>query len=114
SMSRKLDRCIDAVASPREAVNGSDFVQAATATWDPVFDGHWVEPGMYVASIGGSDGSNKRREIDDETIRRADVYIVHSKEVAQQDKSPDIWAAADNGMRPGDALHETQHHHVAK
>src|SRR5216117_1946731 len=51
SMSRKLGRNIVAAASPREAVEGSDFVQAATASWDAVFDGEWVEPGMYVASI---------------------------------------------------------------
>jgi alanine dehydrogenase len=106
--SRKLGRQIEAVESAREAVEGSDFIQAATATWDPVFDGHWIERGMYVASIGGSDGSNKRREIDDETIRRADVYIVHSKEVAQQDKSPDIWEAAEKGIRAWDAIHEIQ------
>jgi alanine dehydrogenase len=106
--SKKLGRRIEAVGSAREAVEGSDFIQAATATWDPVFDGHWIERGMYVASIGGSDGSNKRREIDDETIRRADVYIVHSKEVAQQDKSPDIWEAAEKGIRAWDAIHEIQ------
>jgi alanine dehydrogenase len=106
--SNKLGRRIEAVGSAREAVEGSDFIQAATATWDPVFDGHWIERGMYVASIGGSDGSNKRREIDDETIRRADVYIVHSKEVAQQDKSPDIWEAAEKGIRAWDAIHEIQ------
>jgi alanine dehydrogenase len=106
--SRKLGRQIESVESAREAVEGSDFIQAATATWDPVFDGHWIERGMYVASIGGSDGSNKRREIDDETIRRADVYIVHSKEVAQQDKSPDIWEAAEKGIRAWDAIHEIQ------
>ena len=29
----------------KEAVEGSDFIQAATAAWDPVFDGHWVEKG---------------------------------------------------------------------
>jgi alanine dehydrogenase len=106
--SNKLGRRIEAVGSAREAVEGSDFIQAATATWDPVFDGHWIERGTYVASIGGSDGSNKRREIDDETIRRADVYIVHSKEVAQQDKSPDIWEAAEKGIRAWDAIHEIQ------
>jgi alanine dehydrogenase len=106
--SKKLGRRIEAVGSAREAIEGSDFIQAATATWDPVFDGHWIERGTYVASIGGSDGSNKRREIDDETIRRADVYIVHSKEVAQQDKSPDIWEAAEKGIRAWDAIHEIQ------
>ena len=63
---------------------------------------------MYVASIGGSDASNKRREIDDETIRRADVYIVHSKEVARLDQSPDIWEAAQKGIKEWDSIHEIQ------
>jgi alanine dehydrogenase len=107
-MSKKLGRPIEAVATARAAVEGSDFVQAATAAWDPVFDGHWVEKGMYVASIGGADGSNKRREIDDETIRRADLYVVHAKDVAKQDQSPDIWEAAQNGIVSWDAIHEVQ------
>jgi ornithine cyclodeaminase/alanine dehydrogenase-like protein (mu-crystallin family) len=107
-MSEKLGRAIEAVDSPRRAMEGSDFIQAATAAWDPVFDGHWIEKGMYVASIGGSDASNKRREIDDETIRRADVYIVHSKEVARLDKSPDIWEAAEKGIKDWDSIHEIQ------
>jgi len=107
-MSETLERSIEPVASAREAVEGSDCIQAATAAWDPVFDGHWIEKGMYVASIGGSDGSNKRREIDDETIRRADLYIVHAKDVAQQDKSPDIWDAAQSGIIAWDDIHEIQ------
>jgi ornithine cyclodeaminase/alanine dehydrogenase-like protein (mu-crystallin family) len=108
SMSEKLGRAIEAVDSARAAVEGSDFIQAATAAWDPVFDGHWLERGVYVASIGGSDASNKRREIDDETIRRADLYVVHAKDVAQQDRSPDIWEAAEKGLIAWDAIHEIQ------
>jgi ornithine cyclodeaminase/alanine dehydrogenase-like protein (mu-crystallin family) len=104
----RLNCEVEAVATPRAAVEGSDCVQAATAAWDPVFDGAWVEDGTYVASIGGSDGSNKRREIDDETIRRADVYVVHSKDVARNDRSPDIWDAAMNGVVDWDAIHEIQ------
>jgi alanine dehydrogenase len=104
----KLDREVRWVSSAKEAVEGSDFIQAATAAWDPVFDGEWVEKGMYVASIGGSDASNKRREIDDETIRRADLYVVHSKEVARNDQSPDIWDAAENGVVDWDSIHEIQ------
>ncbi len=107
-MSRKLDRPVVAVESPREIVVGSDFVQAATAAWDPVFDGHWVEKGMYIASIGGADRTSKRREIDDETIRRADIYVVHSKEVARLDQSPDIWEAAEKGIKKWDSIHEIQ------
>jgi alanine dehydrogenase len=107
-MSRKLERSITAASSARETVEGSDFIQAATASWDAVFDGHWLEKGMYVASIGGSDASNKRREIDDETIARADLYIVHSKEVARLDQSPDIWEAAQKGIKPWDSIYEIQ------
>src|SRR5438105_4935776 len=108
SMSRKLGVSIVAAESSRETVEGSDVVQAATASWDAVFDGHWVEKGMYIASIGGSDASNKRREIDDETIARADLYIVHSKEVARLDQSPDIWEVAQKGIKEWDSIHEIQ------
>ena len=107
-MSVKLEHPIESVASSTEAVEGSDFVQAATAAWDPVFDGHLVTKGMYVASIGGSDASNKRREIDDETLRRTDLYIVHSKEVAQLDQSPDVWEAAQKGIIAWESIHEIQ------
>jgi alanine dehydrogenase len=108
TMSQQLGRTIEAVDSPRAAVEGSDFIQAATAAWDPVFDGHWVEKGMYVASIGGADASNKRREIDDETIRRADLYVVHSKEVARLDQSPDVWEVAQRGIKAWDSIQEVQ------
>jgi len=107
-MSEKLARSVEAMPSAHATVEGSDCVQAATAAWEPVFDGHWIEKGMYVASIGGSDGSNKRREIDDETIRRADLYVVHAKDVARQDQSPDIWEAATKGLIAWEAIHEVQ------
>jgi alanine dehydrogenase len=107
-MTAKLGRPIQAVDSAKQAVEGSDFVQAATAAWDAVFDGQWVEKGMYVASIGGSDASNKRREIDDETIRRADLYVVHSKEVARLDQSPDVWEIAQKGIKTWESIQEVQ------
>lgn len=107
-MSGKLGRLIESVPSARQAVEGSDFVQAATAAWDPVFDGHWVEKGMYVASIGGADASSKRREIDDETIRRADLYVVHSKEVARLDQAPDVWEVAQKSIKSWDSIPEVQ------
>jgi ornithine cyclodeaminase/alanine dehydrogenase-like protein (mu-crystallin family) len=107
-MTIQLGRKIEDVDSPKKAVEGSDVIQAATAAWDAVFDGHWVQKGMYVASIGGSDGSNKRREIDDETIRRADLYVVHSKEVARLDQSPDVWEVAQNGIKSWESIQEVQ------
>jgi alanine dehydrogenase len=106
--SQKLSRSIEPVNAPEYAVIGSDFIQAATAAWNAVFDGRLVEKGMYVASIGGSDASNKRRELDDETIRRADLYAVHAKDVARQDQSPDVWEIAQKGIKSWDAIVEIQ------
>jgi ornithine cyclodeaminase/alanine dehydrogenase-like protein (mu-crystallin family) len=107
-MSSRLERNVRPVTSSREAVEGSNIVQAATAAWDPVFDGHWVEKGMYICSIGGADASNKRRELDDETIRRADLYVVHSKEVARLDQSPDIWELAQKRIKTWEEIVEIQ------
>ena len=106
--SAKLARSVEAVDAPAKAVEGCDVVQTATAAWDAVFDGHLVQKGMYVCSIGGSDASNKRREIDDETIRRADLYVVHSKEVARLDQSPDVWEIAQKGIKSWGSIQEVQ------
>jgi ornithine cyclodeaminase/alanine dehydrogenase-like protein (mu-crystallin family) len=108
AMSVRLARNVRAATSSREAVEGSDIVQAATAAWDPVFDGRWVEKGMYICSIGGADASNKRRELDDETVRRADLYVVHSKDVARLDQSPDIWELAQRGIKKWEDIAEIQ------
>jgi ornithine cyclodeaminase/alanine dehydrogenase-like protein (mu-crystallin family) len=108
TMCARLGRNVRPAISPREVVEGSDIVQAATAAWDPVFDGHWVEKGMYICSIGGADASNKRRELDDETLRRADLYVVHSKEVARLDQSPDVWELAQKGIKKWDDIVEIQ------
>ena len=95
-MSQQLERSVQPVGSAKEAVVGSDFVQAATAAFEPVFDGHWVEKGMYVGCIVGE---TQRRELDDEAVRRADVYIVHSKEVGMAERSPALWDIVQKGIK---------------
>ena len=36
------------------------------------------------------------------------LYIVHSKEVARLDQSPDIWEVAQKGIKAWDSIHEIQ------
>lgn len=62
-----------AVAGAREAVEGADVVVLATNAQQPVLDGRWLSPGQHVNSV-------QRHEVDDETVRRADVVVVRSRE----------------------------------
>ncbi len=59
-------------ASAQEAVRGADVVLCATSSIDHVFFARWVEPGMHLSSI-------KRPELEPAAIRRADRFVIHSR-----------------------------------
>ena len=94
------------VDSAREAVEGADVVLTATNSNVPVFDGSWLEPGVHVTSIvGGNVGlmnagliKQRRREIDDDTVRRADVIVANSREQAVQDQQGDFYEPVEKGI----------------
>lgn len=101
-----LDIDIRPVASAQEAMRGADMVLTATNSSVPVFDGEWLEPGMHVTSIVGSNVGlvkggftrAKRREIDDTTLRRSDVIGIASVQQAVQDEQGDIFDPAERGI----------------
>lgn len=74
---------IGAVAAPsaRAAVDGADIVVTATYSKDPVLEGAWLSPGQLVVAMGSN--HLKRRELDDEAVRRADVIAVDDVEQAK-------------------------------
>ena len=94
------------VDSAREAVRGADVVLAATNSNVPVFDGSWLEPGVHVTSIvGGNVGlmkagliGQRRREIDDATVRRSHVIVANSREQAIQDEQGDFHEPVEKGI----------------
>ncbi len=100
------------VASAREAVQGVDVVLTATNSNVPVFDGSWLEPGVHVTSIvGGNVGlmnagliKHRRREIDDATVRRADVLVANSREQAIQDQQGDFYEPVERGLLQWDQV----------
>ena len=69
------------VDSAEEAIRGADLVALATNSREPVLDGSWLEPGQHVASVQGG-------ELDDETLRRADLVAVRSRERATDHYAP--------------------------
>jgi len=94
------------VASAEEAIRGSDIVTAATNTVDPVVEGRWLEEGAHVNSIVGGDGYLPRRELDDETIRRAGLIVVGYKPQIFIDRQAEFAERLDRGMVKPEDLHE--------
>lgn len=101
-------------ASPREGVRGVDIILAATNSSVPVFDGNWLEPGVHVTTIVGSNvglveggfAAAKRREVDDATLARSHVLGIVSVQQAIQDEQADIYDPVQRGVIQWDQLIE--------
>ena len=103
----KLVACeVKPVSSGREAVESVDVLLTATNSNVPVFSGEWLQAGAHVTSImGGNVGlvragvaAKPRRELDDTTIKRADVIVVNSREQAIQDEQADLFDPVEAGF----------------
>lgn len=55
------------------AIAAADIVSAATLSMTPLIEGAWLQPGTHIDLVGGFRPT--MREADDETIRRARVYV---------------------------------------
>jgi alanine dehydrogenase len=105
-MSRECGIEVVAVGSAEEAIRASDIVTAATNTVEPVIEGRWLEEGAHVNSIVGGDGYLARRELDDETIRRAGLIVVGYKPQILIDRQAEFADRLDRGMVKIEDLHE--------
>ena len=94
------------VGTAEEAVRGSDIVTAATNTVEPVVEGHWLEEGTHVNSIVGGDSYLPRRELDDETIRRAGLIVVGYKPQIFLDRQAEFADRLERGLVKAEDLHE--------
>lgn len=90
-MSTELGIRVEAVEDPRQAVRGADLVVAATNSSQPVLRGAWLEPGMHVVSIVNSDKHLRRREVDDEVMRRCSPIVISTREQVANDEPADIF-----------------------
>ncbi|MBW2690152.1 MAG: ornithine cyclodeaminase family protein, partial [Deltaproteobacteria bacterium] len=63
--------------TPGEAVQDADIVLTATTSPTPLFDGNDLKPGAHVTGIGSF--TPDKREIDENTVRRA-LVVVDSRE----------------------------------
>jgi len=105
-MGSLLNLEIRVVESAKEAVRGVDIVVAATSSNVPVLDGDWLEPGVHLTSIVVSNIGLKRggfvpkmrQELDDESMRRAEVIGVNSRETILVDQPGDFVERLEKGI----------------
>ncbi|MVW72834.1 ornithine cyclodeaminase family protein [Bordetella sp. 15P40C-2] len=81
--------------SRQETVEGSDIVLTITRSREALFDGAWLEPGQCVVAVGSN--AMDRQEIDLQTVRRADLIVADSVQVAQTE-SGDLLSAYESGL----------------
>lgn len=62
-----------AVDDLARAVAAADVVCCATMAAEPLIKGEWLRPGTHLDLVGGY--TNEMREADDETVRRASVFV---------------------------------------
>ena len=61
------------VDSARRAIEGAEVVALATNANEPVLDADWLAPGTHVNSV-------QRHELDPETVDRAELVVVRSRD----------------------------------
>jgi len=105
-MANALRLDVVATSSVEEAIHPADIVLAATNTNVAVFAGDVLCEGTHVTSIVGSNVgmvhagviATKRRELDDETLNRAAIVGIASRELAIQDQQGDIYEQVQAGL----------------
>jgi ornithine cyclodeaminase/alanine dehydrogenase-like protein (mu-crystallin family) len=110
SVARKMSELLGvravAVEHARDAVEGCDIVTTATSSNEPVFDGHWLEPGTHVNTMIGSDYFLPRRETDDTTVLKSDLIVVNSRESVRLDKQPELYPHLRKGVLDWSDIYE--------
>jgi ornithine cyclodeaminase len=95
AMTARLGVPVRAAGTPREALAGAAIVNLITPSASPLFDGALLAAGQHVNAAGSNEFN--RSEIDLEAIKRSDLIVVDSREVAQAE-SGDLLPAVNAGL----------------
>ena len=95
-----------AVDSAEQCVRGVQIVITATNSSDPVLFGRWLEPGCHVIGIVSGSKFDRRREHDDEVIRRSDIVVVNLREQIAIDEQPELISPLRKGYIAWESIYE--------
>lgn len=105
-MSQRLVTPVTAASSTEEVIAQSEILLVCTNSNVPVLDGSQLLPGTHVTSIVHSNKEllqsglikKMRQEIDDETLRRAQLIATTSKEQEEIDQPEVLFGAGQRGV----------------
>jgi len=92
---------VTAVASARDAVEGSGIVVTTTPSREPIVRAEWLQPGTHVTAVG-SDGPDKQ-ELEAAVLARADLLVVDRLD--QCLRLGELHHAVDAGLLGPDRVH---------
>lgn len=93
-MSADCGIAVEAVASPREAIEGSDLVVTATSSREPILFGEWLAPGCHVTLMGSNFLASA--EADVRVFRRAGLICIDSKDQGRAEAGDFVAALGEN------------------
>ena len=82
-MSAKLRVPVEPVSSAERAVRETDIVVTVTTSSTPVLEGRWIAAGAHINAVGAN--FPQKRELDSETVMRADRIFVDFCEQAKME-----------------------------
>jgi ornithine cyclodeaminase/alanine dehydrogenase len=94
---------IEPVPRPEMAAEDKDIVITATASREPVLNGHWIAEGTHLNVIGSN--FLGKAEVDAVTVRRCESIVVDSKDQARIEAG-DFVAALEEGSIHWADIHE--------
>jgi ornithine cyclodeaminase/alanine dehydrogenase-like protein (mu-crystallin family) len=102
-MADTLNIDVEPAATPADAIRGAQIVVTITNASEPVFDGALIEPGMHINAAGAN--SANRKEVDETTVKRADLIVVDNLEQAKMECG-ELIAAVERGSIRWEDCHE--------
>lgn len=94
-MTARLGFAVEPASSAEEATRFGEIVITATTAHQPVVRGEWLHPGTHINAIGANQAD--RRELDDETVSRAELIAVDSVDQSRKESGDLIQALANLG-----------------
>lgn len=95
---------LEASLGEPDAVSEADIVCTCTTSTEPVFDGRLLSAGVHVNAVGAHQANT--RELDSETIARADAIIVETREVMMAEAGPILIAMREGRLTTLERLYD--------